>query len=182
MSSAHTGADEYSAEVFISGGFESPASDWLPVFDKAAGEAFARYGNASAAQVDRAVAAAKQAQPAWADTDANTRCDVLRAFAAELDRRHDELISLIIRETGGTAEKAEEELGQSITVQGSDAGGYGILNLTLFSQNLIKNLEFSASVYNVLDRRYSDPASHFHVQDTIEQNGRTFRIKLTYRF
>jgi len=114
MSSAHAGADEYSAQVFISGGFESPASDWLPVFDKAAGSAFARYGNASAAQVDRAVTAAKQAQPAWADTDANTRCDVLRAFAAELERRHDELISLIIRETGGTAEKAQEELGQSI--------------------------------------------------------------------
>ena len=114
MSSAHTPADEYSAEVFISGGFESPESDWLPVFDKAGGVAFGRYGNASAAQVDRAVTAARQAQPAWADTDANTRCDVLRAFAAELDRRHDELISLIIRETGGTAEKAEEELGQSI--------------------------------------------------------------------
>jgi benzaldehyde dehydrogenase (NAD) len=114
MSSAHTGADEYSAEVFISGEFESPASDWLPVFDKAGGEAFGRYGNASAAQVDRAVAAAKQAQPGWADTDANTRCDVLRAFATELDRRHDELISLLIRETGGTAEKAAEELGQSI--------------------------------------------------------------------
>jgi acyl-CoA reductase-like NAD-dependent aldehyde dehydrogenase len=65
-------------------------------------------------QVDRAVAAARQAQPAWADTDANTRCAVLRALAAELNRRHDELIALTIRETGGTAEKAEEELGQSI--------------------------------------------------------------------
>jgi iron complex outermembrane receptor protein len=75
-----------------------------------------------------------------------------------------------------------DPFGQPITVQGADAGGYAILNLTLFSQNLLKNLEVSASVYNVLDRRYSDPASHFHVQDTIEQNGRSFRIKLTYRF
>jgi iron complex outermembrane receptor protein len=75
-----------------------------------------------------------------------------------------------------------DPFGQPITVQGTDAGGYGIVNLTLFSQNLVKNLEVSASLYNVLDRRYSDPASHFHVQDTIEQNGRTFRIKLTYRF
>ena len=114
MSSARTGADEYTAEVFIDGRFEPPASDWLPVLDKAAGESFGRYGNASVAQVDRAVVAARRAQPAWADTDANARADVLRAFAAELDRRHDELITLIIRETGGTAEKAEEELGQSI--------------------------------------------------------------------
>ncbi len=72
--------------------------------------------------------------------------------------------------------------GQPITVQGEDASSYGLLNLTLFSQNLIKNLEFSASVYNVLDHHYSDPASRFHAQDLIQQNGRTFRLKLTYRF
>src|SRR5260221_13467806 len=76
MSSAGTGAAEYTAEVFIGGRFERPASDWLPVLDKAAGEAFGRYGNASAAQVGRAVVAARLAQPAWADTDANTRCAV----------------------------------------------------------------------------------------------------------
>ena len=72
--------------------------------------------------------------------------------------------------------------GQPLTVQGEDAAGYGIVNLTLFSQNLVKNLEFSASLYNVLDRKYADPASRFHVQDLIEQNGRSFRLKLTYRF
>ena len=72
--------------------------------------------------------------------------------------------------------------GQPVTVQGEDAAGYGIVNLTLFSQNLIKNLEFSASVYNVLDRRYGDPASRFHAQEIIEQDGRSFRLKLTYRF
>ena len=72
--------------------------------------------------------------------------------------------------------------GQPLTVQGADAAGYEIVNLTLFSQNFIKNLEFSVSVYNVLDRKYDDPASRFHQQDTIEQDGRSFRVKLTYRF
>jgi iron complex outermembrane receptor protein len=67
-------------------------------------------------------------------------------------------------------------------VQGEDAAGFGVVNLTLFSQKLIKNLEFSASVYNVLDRHYGDPASSFHVQDIIGQDGRSFRLKLTYRF
>ena len=71
-------------------------------------------------------------------------------------------------------------------VQGEDATGYGIVNLTLFSQNLIKGLELSASVYNLLDRRYFDPATQgqgrTHLQDVIEQDGRTFRVKLTYRF
>jgi iron complex outermembrane receptor protein len=72
--------------------------------------------------------------------------------------------------------------GQPITVQGDDAAGFGIVNFTLFSQNLVKNLDLSASVYNLLDRKYGDPASHFHQQDTIERNGRSFRLKLTYRF
>jgi iron complex outermembrane receptor protein len=73
-------------------------------------------------------------------------------------------------------------IGQPLTVQGEDAAGFGIVNLTLLGRKLVKNLEFSASVYNVLDRRYADPASQFHVQDIIEQDGRSFRLKLTYRF
>ncbi len=68
------------------------------------------------------------------------------------------------------------------TEVGTVAGGYGIVNLTLFSQNLLKGLELSGGVYNLLDRRYDDPATPFHRQDVIEQNGRTFRVKLTYRF
>jgi len=72
--------------------------------------------------------------------------------------------------------------GEPITVQGENAGGYGIVNLTLLSRNLIKNVEFSASVYNLLDHHYADSASNFHTQDIIEQDGRSFRIKLTYRF
>lgn len=115
MTAVTSQAPEYTAEVFIAGRFERPGSgDWLPVHDKGSGAAFARYANATADQVDRAVAAARTAQPAWAATDANTRCAVLRAFANELERRREELLRLIIRETGGTRPKAEEELEQSI--------------------------------------------------------------------
>jgi len=108
------GLRDYEAEVWIDGWCEPPASDWKPVLDKSTGKPFARYGSASAEQVDRAVRSARRAQAEWAEVDANTRCEILRAFARELGNRHDELITLIIRETGGTAEKAEEELGQSI--------------------------------------------------------------------
>ncbi len=72
--------------------------------------------------------------------------------------------------------------GQPLTIQGDKAGAYGIVNLTLFSRELVKNLEFSGSVYNLLDQKYSDPATRFHRQDKIERDGRTFRLKLTYRF
>jgi iron complex outermembrane receptor protein len=67
-------------------------------------------------------------------------------------------------------------------VPGRDAAGYGVVNFTLFSQNLVKNLDFSASIYNLLDTSYSDPATRFHHQDLIPQDGRSFRVKLTYRF
>jgi len=68
------------------------------------------------------------------------------------------------------------------TEAGTVAGGYGMVNLTLFSQNLIQGLEISGGVYNLLDRRYDDPATPFHRQDVIPQDGRAFRVKLTYRF
>ncbi len=72
--------------------------------------------------------------------------------------------------------------GQPITVQGVQAGGFAVVNFTLFSHDLVKNLEMSASIYNLLDCHYSDPASQFHVQDIIEQDGRSYRFNLTYHF
>lgn len=68
------------------------------------------------------------------------------------------------------------------TVQGADAPEFAIVNLTLFSRELIPNMEFSASLYNVFDTTYYDPATRFHLQDKIEQDGRSFRVKLTYHF
>jgi outer membrane receptor for ferrienterochelin and colicin len=68
------------------------------------------------------------------------------------------------------------------TVADEDVGGFGIVNFTLFSRNLMENLELSASVYNLLDRKYADPATRFHQQDSIERDGRSFRLKLVYRF
>jgi outer membrane receptor for ferrienterochelin and colicins len=68
------------------------------------------------------------------------------------------------------------------TMRGMDAGGFETVNFTLFSHDLIKNLDFSGSVYNLFDTRYGDPSSRFHLQDIIEQDGRSFRLKLTYRF
>jgi outer membrane receptor for ferrienterochelin and colicins len=68
------------------------------------------------------------------------------------------------------------------TKPGMDAAGFGIVNFTIFSHDLVKNLEFSGSIYNLFDARYCDPSSRFHLQDTIEQDGRSFRLKLAYRF
>jgi iron complex outermembrane receptor protein len=68
------------------------------------------------------------------------------------------------------------------TLPGVDTPGFPTLNFTLFSKEIVKNLEVSASVYNLLDQSYSDPATQGHLQDQIPQDGRSFRLKLAYRF
>ena len=72
--------------------------------------------------------------------------------------------------------------GQPITIQGEQAGGFAVVNFTLFSHNLLKGLDVSGSIYNLLDCYYVDPASQFHVQNVIPQDGRTFSLNLTYHF
>ena len=69
-----------------------------------------------------------------------------------------------------------------ITPLGTTVGGYGITNLTLSSQKVYDRLELSASIYNVFDKHYADPASEEHVQSSIAQDGRNFRVKMSYTF
>jgi iron complex outermembrane receptor protein len=71
---------------------------------------------------------------------------------------------------------------QAKTLSGNYARGHWVANMTLFSHDIVKNLELSASVYNLFDTQYSHPGAGEHLQDTILQDGRTFRVKLTYRF
>ena len=68
------------------------------------------------------------------------------------------------------------------TLAGSETEAVWITNLTLFAPRIWKNLDFSASLYNLFDYSYGDPASEDFRQDQIPQDGRSFRIKLTYRF
>ena len=72
--------------------------------------------------------------------------------------------------------------GDRKTLAGNVAEEHLLANLTLFSEKLFKSWELSASVYNLLDELYDDPGSTVHVQDLIEQDGRTFRVKATRRF
>jgi iron complex outermembrane receptor protein len=67
-------------------------------------------------------------------------------------------------------------------LDGTDAGSFFLTNLTLSAQNFIKGLELSAGVYNLFGVKYEDPASREHTQSAIEQDGRVFRLKLTYKF
>lgn len=65
---------------------------------------------------------------------------------------------------------------------GGETPAYGTVNLILFSRGLVKGLEFSGGLYNLFDAQYADPMSDGYRQEFLEQDGRTFRLKLTYRF
>ncbi len=68
------------------------------------------------------------------------------------------------------------------TEAGDYAGAYVLPNFTVYSPKVLKGLEFSASLYNAFNDIYGDPASVAHAEDIIFQNGRNFRLKLTYHY
>lgn len=66
--------------------------------------------------------------------------------------------------------------------------GATVVNLTLLNRELFKGMELSASIYNLFDARYGHPASADLVNSlsetlrSVEQDGITFRVKVSYRF
>jgi outer membrane receptor for ferrienterochelin and colicins len=77
---------------------------------------------------------------------------------------------------------AYTDLATGDTLPGPDSPGYAVVNFTLFSQNIVKNLDTSVSVYNLFNNEYDEPATRFHLQSVIQQDGITFRLKITYHF
>jgi outer membrane receptor for ferrienterochelin and colicins len=69
-----------------------------------------------------------------------------------------------------------------LTLTGNSTKHVFLTNVTLFTQHLLPGREFSAQVNNLFDHRYGDPGSNEHLQDTILQDGRTYWLKLKYRF
>jgi outer membrane receptor protein involved in Fe transport len=57
-----------------------------------------------------------------------------------------------------------------------------LLITTLYTRNLTPGLELSASIYNLFDQKYRTPGGAEHLQDSLMQDGRTFRFKFMYRF
>jgi benzaldehyde dehydrogenase (NAD) len=106
------GSQEWQGAVFIDGQFRKPvAGGTLDVRDKASGEIFASSGQAGPADVGQAVAAARSAQPVWAERTYAERAAILRAAAAVLEHEAAEFRELIMRETGCIGGKADYEIG-----------------------------------------------------------------------
>jgi iron complex outermembrane receptor protein len=72
--------------------------------------------------------------------------------------------------------------GRRTTLGGDVLPGFFLTNLTLLSSSLLPGYSVSATVTNLFDQTYSDPASEEHVQDAIQQDGRAFRLRAVIRF
>ncbi len=68
------------------------------------------------------------------------------------------------------------------TLTGNTVSGFGVLNATALGHVFSKHLDLSASVYNLLDNKYFNPGRPEDIEDTIQQDGRTFRLKATAHF
>ena len=60
--------------------------------------------------------------------------------------------------------------------------GYWLANATLSARPTGRRFEVALSFYNLFDESYAYAVGDEHVQDTIPQDGRTFDLRLTYRF
>jgi betaine-aldehyde dehydrogenase/aminobutyraldehyde dehydrogenase len=115
---------------------EGVEGEMREVLNPATGEVIARVPEGGAADVERAVAAAREARIGFRDTIPARRQELLLAMAGVLDRHADELAALEIANVGKPASLAAEEMpicsdelrffaGAARTMQGQATGEYG---------------------------------------------------------
>ena len=98
------------------GGLDRPAHDGrtFAKIDPATGTLLCRVAQSSADDVERAVAAAKKAQPAWAELTVVKRGDILREIAILMRTHRAAIADLVARETGKSKKDALGETDAAI--------------------------------------------------------------------
>jgi len=103
-------------KFFIDGAWVEPAIPVaLDVIDPSTEEAYTRIALGSAADVDKAVAAAKAAFPAFSQWSKEERLALLRRILAEYDKRYEDIAQAVSQEMGapiGFARDAQAAAGQ----------------------------------------------------------------------
>lgn len=103
------------AQNFIAGAWVEPRSGrYAPDLDPADQSVIAQVPQSDRADVDAAVAAAKDAFPAWKRTSAVKRGQILVKASRLLEQRKDELIPLLTREQGKPLAEARGEVPRAI--------------------------------------------------------------------
>jgi malonate-semialdehyde dehydrogenase (acetylating)/methylmalonate-semialdehyde dehydrogenase len=86
------------------------------VFNPATGEQIAKVPLATPAEMDAAIAAAAEAQPAWAATNPQRRARVMMKLAALIEENMDELAEMLSREHGKTLPDARGDVQRGLEV------------------------------------------------------------------
>ena len=107
-----------------------------PVFNPATGEQQGEVALASVAEVDRAVAVAKEAFATWRSSSLSKRADILFAFRQIVHSRRDEIANLVSQEHGKVPSDAAGELARGL-----------------------ENIEFACGVPQMLKGAYSEQVS-----------------------
>jgi iron complex outermembrane receptor protein len=67
------------------------------------------------------------------------------------------------------------------TISGPVLGGFGVVNATLLARHIGRQFDISANIDNLLNKRYADSGGLEFQEVSIPQDGRSFRVALTYR-
>ena len=103
--------------ALIGGRFQESGSDEVdPIYDPATGQTIALLPYSTPEEIDRAVGAAAEAFPAWADTPVPDRAQVMFRFKALLEDLFEELSRLVTHENGKTLAEARGEVRRAIEV------------------------------------------------------------------
>lgn len=91
---------------------------------------------------------------------------------------------LIVPARGGRITTGFEAIYETdrFTLQRNRVDDYFLANLTVTGRLIPDRLELQGSLYNLFDARYGDPGAGEHLQDVIDQDGRSLRLLLRCRF
>ena len=132
---------EHHSSFYIDGTWVRPTgTDTTDVIDSATEAVFSTVSLGSPQDVDRAVAAARQAFPGWAQAPVADRCALLVLVAEQLEARRDEL-----------AEVITHELGMPRTLSASVQVG-GVINTFRMAAEVARTFAFEQRAENLIIR------------------------------
>ena len=101
----------------IAGEFrQSRSTDWIEVTDPATQAVIARVPCATDEEMAQAIASAKEAFKTWRNVPVPTRARVMLKYQELLKAHHDELATILAKETGKTFEDAKGDVWRGIEV------------------------------------------------------------------
>jgi outer membrane receptor for ferrienterochelin and colicin len=109
-----------------------------------------------------------------------------RATGIQLTNSPGQMVQMELRSpilgSGATAAVDAQYMSGRRTLIGNDARSHVLTNFSLFAPRTFGRFDLSASLYNVFDVRYGDPVANGFIQNTIQQDGRSFRVRATLHY